>query len=362
MRTGVRVGGQWLGSHFDVSSIKHSTIFRREGWSGCYQASCTFAAPADFEAAWFLEGKPFEVIRGGVVLWAGEVSEKRPGDAWSINAFGTGAQAENFDSVTGAVGSYAATAIPNTGIDAAIVDGWNVTRVDSFGASAVADVAGDVMTVAKLADRAAAALGQRWGVDKQRMLELLDEPTTPQFTVSPGDAYLGTVDEEYVTHLRGFYVSSVDVDGNPDGWDWVEASDDDAALAFGGPRYRRVDLTPLGLMLSATAQANIDARFAMVGARTGWTDPIILTTQNVRRLGFGWADPDMVDAGHMLSVPGVMDSRSNPTTRGAIHVVGAEVEHDVDAGTSTFIPLGFVPRDFSGALAAAQPKQEVEVA
>lgn len=362
MKPDVWLDGVKISSRYNVSGIKHSTIFRREGWSGDYQSSCSFAAPPDFDATWFSEGVTYDLADGGCLLWSGKVAELTPGETWTISAFGHGADAENFDALTGGVGTYVPSSNPNGVIDAAITRGLGWDRVDSFGSTDLAVDAGEALSVSKICDRAAQRLGKRWWVDSYARATLVSEPTTPTFWVSPGDAYLGTLDDEYVTHLRGIYVSSVDADGMPDGWATVETSDAHAATKFGGVRERLVDLRALGVMLPATAQNDIDGRFELVGARTGWTNRVTLTRGNVRTYG-AWCEPNMVRAGTMLRIPGVMDSRSQPTTKGSIDVVLAEVEHDEDAGTSIAAPLGFVPRDQAGALAAAQPKrEEVEVA
>lgn len=357
----VRVGGVYLDSRFTVSDLRDSTIYRREGWSGDYQASCTWSAPPGFSADWLCRGALFEVVEHGLVTWRGVLSEPDVGDVWSLHANGLGSLADEHLSV---VAGPTLSTVPNDVVDYAIgTDGLAWQRWESLGSASVGSADGEAtVSVSKLLDRAAQAQGKRWHVDTAGEVTFRTDPTTPTFTMTPGSGYMGTADDQYVTHLYGYYVSSVNgTTGLPDGWGLVVGSDSVAAAKF-GRKALTVDLTALGLMTAVAAQANIEGRFALVGGRMGWTNGVDLSVFNLRRLGSGPASPLNVRAGDMLRIPGVMDARSTATVRASIDVVLGEVTR-VHAERRAFAtPVGFTPRDFQGAVAPAQRVVEVEAA
>lgn len=143
----------------------------------------------------------------------------------------------------------------------------------------------------------------------------------------------------------------------------VKAEDTAAAAKF-GIKQGNIDLTNLGIIPTTTAQAYIDGRFALVGARMGWTTQVTLSRSNLFHAPTGlFADPRHVKAGEMLQIPGVIDARSNPTTRGSIQWVIQEVEiNDGPYPTATVTPVGFVPRDFDGLLAPPENPATTEAA
>lgn len=353
MAARVRVGGVWLDSRYPTAEVQDSTIYRREGWSGDYQASCAWGARADFQAAWLRKGAKYEVVEHGLVTWNGLVSELEPGDTWKIHAYGYGVQADEFRAVKVVGGALVPTYIPNEAIDAAVTnDALAWRRFDSIGTTAVTTATDELSDLTTLLDRASQAQGKRWVVDSGREVTLVAEPTAAKWIVSPNSAYLGTADDQYVTHLYGYYISALDgTTGAPSAYGVVVARDDEMAAQF-GRKAHEVDLKPLGLMSQAAAQANIDGRFALVGARMGWTNGIELTRSSLRRLGFGKGSPMSVRAGDRLRIPGVMDTRSQPTTRAAIDVVLGEVTRYHDEQRAAAVPVGFTPRDFQGALSA----------
>lgn len=143
----------------------------------------------------------------------------------------------------------------------------------------------------------------------------------------------------------------------------VKAEDTTASAKF-GIRQGSIDLTPLGPIYASAAQTYVDNRFALVGARMGWTTQVELHRGNLFHAPTGlFADPRHVKAGEMLQIPGVVDARSNPTTRGSIQWVMQEVEiTEGPEPTATVTPVGFVPRDFDGLLAPPENPATKEAA
>lgn len=143
----------------------------------------------------------------------------------------------------------------------------------------------------------------------------------------------------------------------------VKAEDPDAADKF-GDKHGRMNLVGLGPLSEADAQVYIDGRFALVGGRMGWTTQVQLERANLFHVASGlFADPRHVEAGQMLQIPGIIDARSNPTTRGSIQWVIQEVEiTEGPKPTAVVTPVGFVPRDFAGLLAPPENPATKEAA
>jgi hypothetical protein len=340
---GLRIGGVWADHYAPVDGLTDSTIWRREGWSGDYQASCRLAVPPKFEATWLREGQTFEVVEHGLTTWGGIVSGVDAGsDGIGVSAYGYGVRASEFDAIydsdpAGPVVELPTTT-PNTAVDYAIAGGLPWRRHDSLGATALGDPEGIPLTIAALMERVAQKDSKRWHVDSIGEVTLQSDPTSPVWMLAPGSSGFGTVDPEFVTRLRGLYATAVDAStNNATAWAMVKKVDDDAAAAFGGHRERTVDLTALGVITSGVAQSYIDGRFALIGARMAFTNGVDAIPGNLIRLDGGIASPMGLRAGHMLRVPDVMDLRSTPTVRAGTEVVLGEVvrHHDEQRAYAT---------------------------
>lgn len=135
----------------------------------------------------------------------------------------------------------------------------------------------------------------------------------------------------------------------------VTAVEDAAAKSKFGDHHASIDLTGLGASTSTEATTYLTGRMALVGGRMGWTEKVPLSSLNLMHISGAWAQANGPRAGDMLQIPGNMDARSNPTIASAIKFVLSQVEvTETDDPTSVASPLGFTPRDFSGALGAPQ--------
>jgi hypothetical protein len=142
----------------------------------------------------------------------------------------------------------------------------------------------------------------------------------------------------------------------------VKAEDTAAAAKF-GVRQVVIDLTPLGPITDVAAQAYIDGRFALIGGRMGWATQVELNTKNLMRINGAWGSPGHPRAGDMLMIPGIIDARSGATTRGSIQWVMQQVEiTEGDKPTAVVTPLGFVLRDYDGAIATPENPAKTEAA
>lgn len=165
--------------------------------------------------------------------------------------------------------------------------------------------AGPINYVMDLLDAYAARNATNLMIDPEGVLYKITDPTAPTIKLEPEDGELGLIDEQYWTTLTGLYrpttsttatVTSVD---NTQGAGWRE----------GG-----VDLTGLGVISTAQAQAALDAMLAKGLARTGWTDPVEAIGGQVTNLGGTRIDPwfialQMATTGVMARLVNMKDPR-----------------------------------------------------
>lgn len=362
----VYINGVCLNRLATVADVQDSTICRVDGWSGDYQLDFTWAAPPRFAASWFVRGAVVEVCRGGVLEWSGFLAEPETGDVWTLHANGRGSRGDEFDAIAydSTFQTYSGSTVPDVVADNIESRGCGFSRRGvSLGTDPVATVDGaSPISAAEVFRLAAVAQGKRWFVSTDATLSLFSDDTTPSWVMTPGGGYMGTADDQYVSHMWGYYVSSVDsTTGKPNGWAYVLVGDDAAGAKF-GRREVVVDLTALGLLAPLTATNTLQGRFNLVGGRMGWTNGVTLTTTNMRHAVTGYPDPMGVRAGQMLRIPGVTDMRSSATYLTNVDVVLGSVKRIHAEQRAEVTPIGLVPRDFQGPLAAAQPPTTTVVA
>lgn len=368
MTARVRVAGNPLGALGPVSGLEWVTRWSYDQVSGDATAQWQWATTE--RPAWLHAGADVVIGDQGRRRWRGRLSEPEENDAgWSCAAYGLGVLAADFDAIYNATTppaepAWSPTMIPDTAIDAAITRGLPWVRSSSVGSTAIGqDDDSAVLDVLTLLLRAAKLAGKRAVVDQFGVVSLQPDPASPSWLLGGMSNYLGTADDEFVTRMWGYYVSGVDgATGAPNAWGLVKAEDNDAADKFGQHIERTVDLRELGLLTSAQAQANVDGRFALVGGRMGWTAGFVISPLWLRTLSGEPANPLAVRAGQMIRMPGVRDSRSQKTNRAAAQLVVGEARCVADEGACYVTPLGYVPRDFSSALAAARKPETTEAA
>lgn len=345
----VRVGGVYLDTVGVVGDLEDSTIWRDDGYSGDYELSCTFSAPPDFGAPWFLAGALVELVEGGCVTWSGFLGEPSQGDVWGLTAYGWGADAANYLN-----GSWPMDA----NVDDAVTRGMGFSR---YGVSLdTATSFGDSMTVAESFDVIAKTAGKVWWVSVGAV-SLRTESNGLDWVMAPNSAYLGTTDANLITRLVGLYATALDTDGNPTATAQVAVADAVAAAKF-RPHEAMVDLTALGVLTSTVATTYTTARFSRVGARGGYTNGFTVTSLNSADAKTGVPDPMGVRAGQRVRVTGLTDMRTGVTYQASVEVTLGKVRRVHSGRVAICEPVGFVARDFAGALAAAQaPLRQVEV-
>lgn len=353
----VRVAGQFLDANGPARELQDSTVVRWDGWSGDYQASCRFAPRSGALPSWVRRGALYEHVDDlAGRTWGGQLAEPTRNDdgTWSLTAYGFGSLLEEYEAISGTTPTF----VPNTALDAAISDGGPFVRPASLSSSAVTSLDDKLVTVGALLQADATARGKFVYVDSWGAVTYLTLPTAPIWTTVPTPGYGGTADENYVSHLYGWFVSSVDgTTGEPDGWAFVLAGTS-ALRAEAQAQYGRkslmVDLTSRGYLTGTAAQATVDAMFAAYGGRMGYTSGLDLYAYNLRRLGFGPAGPlslyGVNGAGARIQVPGSIDGRSSTTVMGSWNVPMGEVTRVHAEERAQMTPLGFEARDFTSVI------------
>lgn len=350
----VRCGGVWLEGKAEVGNLAWSSRLVVDDYSGDWKASIVWGAPTGYSAPFVKAGQRFEIVEHGVVLWGGILGEPNPQDGqWELYAYGYGSLAQYAEAIvnTGdeAHPVWVPSTVPNAVVDAAIARGFPWRRFEDLGSVPIADPDGQVTNVLQLLYRAAQLQGKYVWFDSTGEITFVSEPTTPTLTVGPKDSDVGTADDTFCTSLYGFYISSINTNGLPDGYASVLAEDAEAIAQYGGRRERGIKLYQLGLLTETEARAFITGRFALVGARMAFTNAVNLSELNLRRLGAGPSSPRYVRAGTALRIPGIMDTRSQPETRASVTLPIAEYEFTDDDKTGVATPPGFKPRDFDAA-------------
>ncbi|MCD4535637.1 hypothetical protein LRP67_16210 [Nocardioides sp. cx-169] len=189
------------------------------------------------------------------------------------------------------------------------------------------------MTIAELLDAYTLEHGTNWQVVPDWGLGTYADPTVPRWMVTPNTGVLGVADDDYWTNLVGTYLTTT---GD---YELVTSSD---ATPHVGRRERAVDLTALGRMTSARAQAALDAMLAKGLARTGWTNGIEIGRGQLFTMGGTPAAPSVVRGGHMVHLAGLADERGIAQFT---NIIVDEAVWNVAEDTVQLNPVGLAPRD-----------------
>lgn len=212
--TGARalVDGVWIDTVFPTGEGTHSTIWRVDEPSGCFQAGVQVSAPENFEAPWTRRGRRFEWWSpSGGLLWGGVTTEadRDQDDGLGIQAVGYGETAKDYAAkwFNPDTERWEATFVPNDAVDAAVERGAFFDRYGVDLGSEPLTRAGDGpgITVWELLARAAELQGKRVWFDQWGAITFRADPTEPSLTVMPDPYYMGVADDQFITKLWGDY-------------------------------------------------------------------------------------------------------------------------------------------------------------
>lgn len=337
----LRVGGEWLiADRHAWGDLTYSSSWP----GGCKEASWSSSTTYAARHPSLVRGALVEIVYGGLVLWAGDLQEPLwEGDEARFTAAGLCRRGERYVAFDSSLNTTdrADTAITEangrgTGL------GWTVDA--SIPTTALGTGATDaVNTVTALLDAHAESLGQRWAVRADGVVYMAADPTTPAYFLTPGAADLGIADDNYASHviLRHRTTSGEPYRSAiyPDLADPATAYE----LKYGHSEFTR-DVTDLGPMADADADALAQAVYEQSKARPGWTNGLEVTANELLTAGGALADLAIVaaeGAGKLLRLNGVPDEVAlTPYT----DVVIGEASWQVGSETVNLSPVGLVSR------------------
>lgn len=277
-------------------------------------------------------GRPVVVKYGGSLRWSGFLSEPNwdTGEMVALGNVRRGEQAICFDS-----GGLSST-VPDTFIDAAITRGavpwvrYGSISPDPIAATSTSD---NLNYLNDALNAWAAAAGKSWGVNARNEVYALAPPTVATLSVMPDSGVLGVADQALAGAVYGRY----------------QTAGGALATAVAGTGTPEVGLSFLDRgPMDATKAGGIAAGIlAKLGARSGWTNGLVLAAQQITNRGGAGVNLASVvaDGRNMVSLLGVRDQRG--LSAATTFVVG-ETIWDVPDRTVQVNPMGLIDRSLAG--------------
>lgn len=345
----IKVGGQLLSTLLPVDGYwgDLSWVHRRVG--GFYSAQFNLLVPAGWRHPAIIRGARVELWDGGYRFAIGSLSDLDWGEgAFQVAGLCQIAMGQDaplaLDGTLAPAGPYTTTT-PNVAVDEAIargaLPGWS--RNDDIGSSplVVGDLADADNTVGQVVDGASAIDGRPWRLDRNGVIALVADSTTPDYHIYPGQIELGVADDEYASHVYVSYVDSATLTVRR-----VVAIDEEAAKKWGRVELP-VSLTDRGSTDAGTAQAIADGILVGARRRPTWIDPIEVSADQLRLNGGMSADLDSVEGGQMIRAHGLVDER---TGESSVDIVIDEVQRADGAPTIVLLPVGLAARTLSAVI------------
>lgn len=345
------------GVEYLLSDIAHvGEIEWSTGWPyGCLDAAWKMDLPPNTFPRALAANAHVEIWDGPIRVWAGYLSEPVPGETWSLHAKGWHAAFGNLLALDAL--ASAPSAVPNVAVPAAITRaGLPITVGSALGSTTIggADETVQANYVLPLLDRYAADAGMRWAVDANYTLTVAADPTTPRYLRDSAEALRGTADDDYVTHVYPRFVSAIDgATGDPTDYGLGSVASNTTPA---GRRERQMDLTDLGLLTEAGAEALAQGQLDLNSGRMGYTEPMELAFGELIRPGGSPARLGHVKAGEMLRGFTVADASGAVQLGMTQDVVIGRTTYRDGAKTISVQPVGLAPRTFVDSMRALQPK------
>lgn len=340
----VKVNGEWLHSRGNVSGISWSSRWG-SGPCGPDQAACSFAIDPDHDTSAMRVGASFEVFASGRCVFGGVIDEVSRDFPRQISALGWARRAEDFEALVAGVPS----SNPQAAVSAAISRGLPWSSATPFDNTSIGSAGDGVRRLDSLLTEWADKVGKRWGVDAFGSTFAATEPTEVTYFLDASGVDIGVASDGLYTRVNARYVSSVDGDGNPNGYSTVTVTDAEAEALYGTREYS-LDLTDLGLTGSATTYAN--AQLAL-GLRPRWLQRVVVSEGRLLSPGGLPAHLPSVRAGEVVRLFNVPTNIGGTRYAAALDVVLGEVSYDTEQPTQiTLAPTNLAIRTLSDALAA----------
>lgn len=337
-----------LGDIAHVSDLSWST-----GWPfGCLEASWQMDLPVTSFPTAVMPNAMVEIWDGPVRVWSGYLKEPVPGEPWRVHAVGWYA---TFANLLALDASEIPTSVPDDAVFEAISRaGLPITVASSLASTPITSDSETVSMnpVSSLLDAYAAQEGKRWRVDADRRLWVEADPVDATYLLESTEVARGVADDDYATAMYARYVSSVDVDGNPDGYG-VEPAVVSSPPA--GRRERSLDLTDQGVLLAVDAEALASNHLDLNRARLGYISGVEVRFGELVRPGGSPARLGLVRAGEMYEAFNAADASGRIALGSTVPVVIGRTSYTDGGDTLRIDPVGLAPRTFTKVLRAQQP-------
>lgn len=337
----LKVGGQWLST---IGS--YGNVVVEFGLHGSEAAEWEMSPNTTHP---IIRGnKPVQIFDGGICIWSGTLVE--PGNDGQYSARGLWRQAESTPALNSS-GDY--TTFPNDAIAQAAVRGDITWTGTVAGVDAAWATANGELTLAQLLDGYCAEQALRWVVGPTGVVRTLVDPTTPSWHVPhvASGRGMSPAEDEFVTHLVGRYLVGSGT------FDAETVGSATAASVF-GRRTARVDLTPVGIITAARANAILTGMFLLSGARMGWGEGLELSYGQITTPGGVPATLAQVQAGQMVRLNGVVDTSRPNLLTSSIDIVIASSHYVEAEDRISLTPISYAPRTLSDILTIAVEDDE----
>lgn len=345
-----------LGDIAAVGDLQWST-----GWPyGCLEASWSMQVKPNIYPRALKANASVEIWDGPVRVWSGFLSEPEPGTPWTLHAKGWYTALSVLLALNAA--ETATTSIPQDALENAIaradlpiIIGTPILAT----AFSSADETQQANYVLPLLDAYATSIGQRWAIDADYIFTMAADPTTSRYGLESTEALRGAADDDYVTDVYPRYVTSVDVDGNPDGWGLGHVA---SASSPAGRRERVMDLNDLGLLTSGLTTANdyAQGQLDLNGGRLGYTAGLEVHYGELVRNGGSPARLGLVKAGESFTAYTVADASGAVQLGLTQDVVIGRTDYADGAKTLAIQPVGLAPRTFVETLRSLKSKDSFD--
>ena len=301
---------------------------------GCWEMTWEMNLPSYQRPATLRAGAEAEAFSAGTCVWSGLLLEPN----WNSQEFVAAGHAREAERTLCLDWVGGSTSTPDVAIDRGIAAGalhWirpaSLSNVP-FGES---DATDQLNYVGALLDAWSLEAGAKWAVGPDRRVGIGVDPTAPAWHVMPDSGVLGVADEEYVSAVFGRYQTEAGA------YDTVSVF---SATQPAGSRESGIDLTGKGRLTTARAQATVQGILDQMGARTGWTNGVTVTSGQITSPGGTPANLALVRAGQMVRLQALRDQRGLSASTDI--VVGESIWKPTD-DLITLNPVGLAARDLS---------------
>lgn len=330
---------------FDTFGTVTGLTYDHSWPGGCLTAQWQVDLPAHWSDRAATPGRLVSIYCGALRVWRGQLTEPDRGTPWTFHAEGLQAATAGYAAVTRDSDSdpWVSSTDPNDVLAHAQPRGLPIAAVDLLPTPTLTDVPA---TFADLLNEVAFVQGQRWGVDRDAHLTMIDDPTTVDYLYAAVDTF-GRTPDGYATDIFIKYVDStthtvllMEGASNPD----------DAAPRPFGRVEQIVDLTDDGEMSSTEAQAIAAGAVPLLGQHLNYTNGLTCVPRQLLSPGGLPVSLATVRAGQVLRLLGVQPQTAlgEVAYTAGVTVVTGQTSYDATADTVTLTPLAATRRDLVG--------------